>query len=55
MNTDSVWRIFQDANSTYWIGICDTLKLTLEGKTRRELLENIADGLDLLEEQTLLR
>lgn len=43
-----VWRYFQDRESENWIGICDPLKLTVEGETLPELNEAITEAMDLL-------
>lgn len=54
------WRGFQDRKSRRWVGVCDALALTVEGKTWAELAETIADALnglfrDLMDERELSR
>lgn len=41
------WRVFQSASDN-WIGICDPLKITMEGATFQELTERINEALQLL-------
>jgi len=43
-----VWRVCQDRASGYFIGICDPLKLTLQGQSLGELTESIDEGINAM-------
>ncbi len=42
------WKFFRDANSKYWIAVCEPLKQTVSGETWTELNESIAQTIDLV-------
>lgn len=48
VNAQLQWVFYRDEPSRRWIGVCDALKLTVEGETHADLRENIEDTLDLL-------
>ena len=53
-----LWVIAQDRKSEYWIGVCEVLKISVQGKTLGELHEIIEEALhalfsDLLERREL--
>jgi predicted RNase H-like HicB family nuclease len=42
------WIVFQDKKSKYWVGVCDPLKISSQGETLGDLVENIEDALNLM-------
>lgn len=48
INANLVWIVVQDRASGYWIGTCDLLKISVQGKTIPELFETIEDSLNSL-------
>jgi predicted RNase H-like HicB family nuclease len=55
INAKLLWVIFQDRASRYWIGVCDVLRISVQGKTVAELHENIEDALNSLFKDLLER
>jgi predicted RNase H-like HicB family nuclease len=58
INAKLLWIMFQDRASGYWVGVCDLLNLSVQGKTVAELHEIIEESLnalftDLLERKEL--
>ncbi len=43
-----VWHVYQDRASGYFIGVCDPLKITLQGQSLGELTETIDEGINAL-------
>ena len=43
-----VWKVYRDHASRYWIGVCDPLKISLQGKSLGELAETIEESLNAL-------
>lgn len=42
------WEIMQVPNENAWIAICDSLGLTIESSSWRELAEDISEALDMV-------
>jgi len=42
------WRAFRDPKSNFWVGVCDPLKLTVQGETWSVLVESISDTLQIV-------
>jgi predicted RNase H-like HicB family nuclease len=48
INANLHWIVVQDRTSGYWIGVCELLKISLQGKTLAELIEIIEESLNAL-------
>ena|SRR5207247_5159551 len=48
INANLIWIVAQDRASGYWIGVCDLLKISVQGKTISELHEIIEESLNAL-------
>ncbi len=48
INAKLLWIIFQDRASGYWVGVCDLLNISVQGKTVAELHEIIEESLNAL-------
>ncbi|MGA2751196.1 MAG: hypothetical protein ABSG59_20705 [Verrucomicrobiota bacterium] len=42
------WLVFQDRKSKYWIGVCQALHISSQGKSIADLHENINDAINTL-------
>jgi len=48
INANLTWVVFQDPVSRYWIGVCEALKISSQGKTVSDLRENIDDATNMM-------
>jgi predicted RNase H-like HicB family nuclease len=55
LKANLIWKVFQDRKSKYWVGCCDALKISSQGKTISDLHENIEDALSTLMRDLVLR
>lgn len=46
IHTQVPWRVFRDDLSARWIGICDPLRITIEGTSEGDLVETMVDAMD---------
>jgi hypothetical protein len=42
------WNYLHDADSGCWVGVCPTLKLTVEAETQTDLHHSMSEAMDLL-------